>query len=91
MNSVTSKLIKHGDAFEFKQGFLIGSMYHCALCFKPVGNSPLWVEIFQGGSVYSESEFGKADVEDRGYMGHYPIGSTCAKKFADGALKEVAA
>jgi hypothetical protein len=86
----TNKL-QHGNDMPFKQGANIGSMHYCALCLRPVGNNPLWVEVFDGGAIWDEYSNGPADQNDRGYMGHYPVGSECAKKFAANVLKKVAA
>jgi len=86
----TATKLNHGDEMIFKSGFYVGSIEHCAVCERRVGANPLWVEVYAGGSIWDESRNGKADQADRGYMGHYPVGSECAKKFEAGVLKVAA-
>lgn len=83
--------LRHGDEMPFKGGINAGSMNHCAVCERKTGNNPLYVEVFDGGLIWDSFRKGDADINDRGYMGHYPVGRECAKKFATHVLKEVAA
>lgn len=83
--------LRHGDDMPFKGGIHQGEMNRCAVCERKTGNDPLYVEVFDGGAIWDVSTHGEADINDRGYMGHYPVGSECAKKFATGVLKGVAA
>ena len=50
----------------------------CTICARKLGANPFFVEVHNGGDLV---EFGKA-VHDSGYMGCWPIGSECAKKFS---------
>ena len=84
----TTTKLSHADILPFKMGKQAGSINHCAICEKAVGNSPLLVEIYAGGLIWDASRNGEPDQNDAGYMGHYPIGLECAKKFAADVLKE---
>lgn len=65
-----------------------GEMNACALCGKEVGKNPKWVQVYNGGAVWAKSE-GEPE-RDSGYMGWYPVGSECAKKFERGVLYTLA-
>jgi hypothetical protein len=59
----------------------------CLECGRPVGDTPSHlVEIGYGGGEYWAADNEFSMVQDGGYMGKYPIGSECAKKFEAGIL-----
>jgi hypothetical protein len=61
---------------------------NCLECGRPTNNPTALVEIwYGGGEVRPATEGEYLDWErDGGYMGKYPIGSECAKKFEAGML-----
>jgi hypothetical protein len=50
----------------------------CTICARKLGANPVFVEVHNGGDLV---EFGKG-IQDGGYMGCWPVGSECAKKFS---------
>lgn len=77
---MTAKITHDGDV-NFANN---GDIYGCVQCGKKVGKSPLWVCIYNGGQVFAKSA--GTPERDGGYMGFYPVGSTCANQFAQGVL-----
>ena len=57
----------------------------CVQCGRKVGEDPWWVEVIEGGEI-REQDGSEADYTDAGYMGHFPVGNECAKKFAKNIL-----
>lgn len=76
---------KQGDSAPFHPSHA-GNNY-CVVCNRKVGESPLWLGVVNGGEVW-DYRLGEPDLNDSGYMGHYPVGSECAKKFEEGVLIE---
>ena len=61
-----------------------GSIHNCVQCARKIGKTAKWVAVYNGGSVWAKSE--GVPVRDGGFMGWFPVGSECAKTFADGVL-----
>ena len=60
----------------------------CAICGKYVKHSKAkWAEVIDGGSRFA-SIAEKADENDAGYMGGFPVGSDCARLFPAGYLRD---
>jgi len=55
----------------------------CAVCDRPVGDYPKYIEVIDGGSSVAAPGLGP-DPNDPGYMGFFPVGPTCAKKYFRG-------
>jgi hypothetical protein len=60
----------------------------CAICGKLVKHSPgtKWAEVVDGGARFATIDE-KADENDSGYMGGFPVGNDCARRFPDGYLR----
>jgi hypothetical protein len=56
----------------------------CVQCGRKVGANPWYVEVIDGG--YIRLQNGTEAVIDNGYMGWWPVGNECAKKFASNLL-----
>jgi len=53
----------------------------CYLCHSPVNPiTSTWIEVLDGGQYTIVPESEEIDREDRGYMGCFPVGPTCARK-----------
>lgn len=79
--------LQHGDSFPFVQNLRAGDLRWCQVCGRALGESgQYWVEVFDGGDIWDESIHGPADRNDAGFMGKYPVGITCAKKFTPSVL-----
>ena len=53
----------------------------CAVCGKEVkGDIRRFIEVIDGGGLVARPG-SNPDVEDPGYMGFFPVGPTCAKRF----------
>jgi hypothetical protein len=59
------------------------SVARCACCDRPLKANHKWVEVIDGGSSVANPGLGP-DTNDSGYMGFYPVGSSCAKKWFHG-------
>ena len=59
----------------------------CYVCGRKLGANPLYFEVINGGDLRSQD--GTEAIQDAGYMGCYPVGSTCAHKFAPGLLFKI--
>jgi len=57
---------------------------HCTLCARKLGKNFLMVEVHNGGDLVAKG----FAVEDSGYMGAWPVGSECAKKFSPELLTQ---
>jgi hypothetical protein len=44
------------------------------------------LEVYGGGAILDRHIEREPDINDGGYMGLYPVGSECAKQFAEGVL-----
>lgn len=64
-----------------------GSMEHCACCGRKLTAVPLYVEVINGGSHVAAPGSG-TDTNDPGYMGFFPVGRSCARKYFRGYTHE---
>jgi hypothetical protein len=78
-----------GDSAPFNEKAISTSEELCHVCGRKVGKNPLWFEVVNGGDLRLQD--GTEAIRDAGYMGHYPVGSECAKKFAPNLLKRLGA
>ena len=70
-----------------KHDYYYGSLDCCQCCGRKVGANPLGAIIVGGGGAMCQREDVNAfEKYDGGYMGWYPVGSECAKKFPAGYL-----
>lgn len=60
-------------------------MLPCGICGKPIDpqKAKHWAVVIDGGARWGDM---KSDMEDPGYMGEWPIGNDCHKKYVDYAL-----
>jgi hypothetical protein len=80
--------IGHGDSFPTcEDGTENG---HCEVCGRRLRDGRLFVEVVDGGSVHDPAT-GPADVHDPGYLGFFPVGPECAKRFEPGIAVSFAA
>ena len=56
----------------------------CVQCGRLVGATAWYVEVINGGEIRLQD--GTEAIQDAGYMGCYPVGNECAKKFAPNLL-----
>ena len=75
--------IQHGDPFPYESD-RSGEMDWCNVCGRRIGKTCYWVEVVDGGAVWDSKTYGPADQHDAGYMGCYPVGRECAKRFKAG-------
>lgn len=73
-----------GDAAPFNPKIHTSSEALCCVCGRKVGKNSWFFEVINGGDLRKQD--GTEAVRDAGYMGCYPVGSECAKKFEDGIL-----
>lgn len=66
---------------------IVSDLELCSVCGRILGKNPWYMEVIDGG--YIRLQDGTEPVRDGGYMGHYPIGTECAKKFAPNLLKKM--
>jgi len=59
----------------------------CVECGRACGDNPWFIEVIEGGLVAENP--GKNDVTHPGYMGCWPVGNECAKKFDKGVLFKI--
>ena len=52
----------------------------CYVCGRKLGKNPIYFEVINGGELREQN--GSPAVRDAGYMGCFPVGSECKKKFA---------
>jgi len=57
----------------------------CVQCGRKVGADAWHVEVIDGGFIRLQDGT-EADQNDAGYMGCWPVGNECAKKFAPSLL-----
>lgn len=74
-----------GDPAPFHEGIHKDGAERCVVCGRKVGKKSYLVEVIDGGDI-REQDGTEADTEDAGYMGCWPVGSECAKKFAPNIL-----
>jgi hypothetical protein len=79
---MTAKISHNGNLNFANDGDING----CVQCGRKIGKTAKWVCVYNGGSVWAKAE-GEAE-RDGGFMGWFPVGSECAKTFADGVLYE---
>ena len=60
-----------------------GSMEHCACCGRKLTSEPVFVEVIDGGGQVAAPGLG-TDESDSGYMGFFPVGPSCAKRYFRG-------
>lgn len=61
--------------------------YSCVECGRVCGNNPWFIEVIEGGLVATNPN--SNDVTDSGYMGFWPVGNECAKKFNKRSLFKI--
>jgi hypothetical protein len=61
---------------------------YCVQCGRKVGANAWYVEVIDGGAIRLQD--GTEAVRDGGYMGCWPVGNECAKKFAPNLLFKMA-
>lgn len=61
----------------------------CVQCGRKVGADAWYVEMINGGEIRLQDGT-EADMNDAGYMGCWPVGNECAKKFAPNLLFKMA-
>jgi hypothetical protein len=86
--SATTVKIQAGDQVNFAEPKSnVGDKdSFCVQCGRKVGADAWYVEMIDGGHIRLQDGT-EHDVEnDRGYMGWWPVGNECAKKFAPGLL-----
>ena len=81
MTTTTPDLLQHGSYFPFAEDEF--GHDRCTICGRRLGKRPLYVEVVDGGLVHDPAT-GEADDFAPGYMGFYPVGSECAKRFRAG-------
>lgn len=78
-----------GDNAPFHAKAINHDLDCCYVCGRILGKNPMYMEVIDGGFIREQD--GTEPIRDGGYMGHYPIGSECAKKFAPNLLKKLGA
>ena len=79
----TQTKLRHGDPMPFSED---STDTNCALCGRPVGEFPAyWAEVADGGRVWDRTIAGEPKM-DGGYMGWWPVGSECRKRFTPSAV-----
>jgi hypothetical protein len=58
-----------------------GDPDYCQVCGRKVGRNPYWLHVVDGGASAIKPEDNHHYYGDSGDMGHFPIGSECAKRF----------
>ena len=58
----------------------------CYVCGRKLGANPLYFEVIEGGDLRLQNGTEYDVQSDAGYMGCFPVGSTCANKFAPNIL-----
>lgn len=61
----------------------IPSEEHCAACGRKLKDNPVFVEVIDGGDQVA-APGSNPDQNDPGYMGFFPVGPSCAKKYFRG-------
>jgi hypothetical protein len=63
---------------------------YCVQCGRKVGANAWYVEVIDGGSIRLQDGTEHNVAADAGYMGCWPVGNECAKKFAPNLLFKMA-
>lgn len=58
----------------------------CVQCGRKVGADAWYVEVIKGGDIRLQDGSEYDVASDAGYMGCYPVGNECAKRFAPNLL-----
>jgi len=56
----------------------------CAICGRPVkddNQKATWVTVVNGGDDWAKNEYEANNVNDDGFMGGWPVGPDCHKKY----------
>lgn len=61
-----------------KNASKVGELAPCAICGKPVRNKAHAAVVVDGGGDWGDE---RSDQNDPGYMGCYPVGPDCHKRF----------
>ncbi len=77
---------KHNDDAPFHPNH--AGQDYCVVCNRKVGADALLMEVYGGGAIPDRTVIAEPDLNDGGYMGCYPVGSECAKKFEKGVLRK---
>lgn len=75
-----------GDSAPFHEGIHKDSDDRCVVCGRKVEKNGWLVEVIQGGEIRRQDGTKYDTSTDAGYMGCWPVGSECAKKFAPNIL-----
>ena len=75
-----------GDPAPFNEKASVDNTNLCYVCGRKLGKHPLWFEVINGGDLREQDGTEYDTSKDSGYMGCYPVGSTCANKFAPNIL-----
>jgi hypothetical protein len=70
-----------GDQAPFHPNSTAEVTDHCIVCGNPTPAARFWVEVVNGGDLREQDGL-RADNRDAGYMGWWPVGSECRRKFA---------
>jgi hypothetical protein len=65
-----------------------GSMDHCSCCGRKINKDALFVEVIDGGFLVI-SPNSNPDTSDPGYMGFFPVGKSCGKKYFKGFTQDI--
>ena len=76
-----------GDSAPFHPNMNSSSEKRCCVCGRKVGKNSWYFEVIDGGDLRKQD--GTEAIQDAGYMGCYPVGSECAKKFEEGILLKI--
>ena len=57
----------------------------CCVCGKPTKGKATYATVLDGGSRFATATE-EVDTSDPGYMGGYPVGTTCAKRLKKAGL-----
>lgn len=81
-----------GDAapFNHKASHTVG-VELCYVCGRKLGANPLFFEVINGGDLRLQDGTEYDIASDNGYMGCFPVGTTCAHKFAPNILFKMGA
>ena len=56
---------------------------HCACCGRKLGARRVYVEVIDGGARVAHPD-SPPDQHDPGYMGFFPVGTACGRRFFNG-------
>lgn len=55
-----------------------GDQWPCAICGRATENASAWATVVDGGAAWGDES---SDEEADGFMGQYPIGADCARRY----------